>query len=602
MKKATVRSEPRPATTLELDVAVGAPVAYAGLRKALMSLRALSPESFDTLIRERKPEFNCLLPGTFPEARHISDLAISPSERRLHKESEQVFRVLNLAASLIVHAVKETGRTHRFTQVGATDEVSLRGLMRAVEWARLEGLEGKLAFAGWSTRRSVFSAHFEQRRRELLDAVRRRMRLPLTERPDGREQPFPAEVPVDAEGRYLAATLDATAPAERRIAAGLLGARECFFSTNHEGALLALEQALDLLESRRETLALPAIQAAFAALDEGLNAPAVEIDRENLASLAELRFVLYRHQGVVHSFLGEYHNAVESFSRGLEDRTLSPIRRSELLNYRAVCVVKRLNWEDFGLSELKTALGLSKARGSDAEKFQEAWVRNGLALIYWRRKEFPAALEEVRLAAAAAGDLHSPVVAHAKINLLSNISVLQEDAKQLTEAIQTWNKFEKISSSWGPNFMKHYRYRLGGLHKKLGSVDTAMAYYAEAFEKTHELNDPFYGARIATELGAHALIEGDKAAAEPWFQKALDCAREMGEPYALALALAGLELARGGTQFGPVATAAAASSTYPVQAGRLKSAAERGDRDALLLELPRLRAKLNLPFAPVTAL
>src|SRR5690606_38530372 len=131
----------RSAESIEVDAGTWAPVALASLRKVLGALRPLAPTVFTAHVRRRPAEWNRLVPGSVADAPDISDLALSPSERRLHKESEQTLRVLNAAAALIVDVLRQSGRSLHVENAGEADLVSLRGLMRAVEWARLEGLD-----------------------------------------------------------------------------------------------------------------------------------------------------------------------------------------------------------------------------------------------------------------------------------------------------------------------------------------------------------------------------------------------------------------------------------------------------------------------------
>lgn len=589
------RSAPR---VLEVDAGQFAPVAFGSLRKVFAVLQDHAPSIFAEHLRRRPAEWSRLLPGSVQGAPDLSDLALSPSERRLHKESEQVFRILNAGASLMVEVLRDTGCTLRVLNVGEADLVSLRGLVRAAEWAGLEGVAEGLQLSGFGARRHHASAWFEPRRREYLDALRRRLRLPLQERPDGPEARRSPEAPVDHEGRYLHAVLDEQADPARRIAAALLTTRTCFFSTNEEGTLLASEKALGLLDTYGAGLSLSGIQRAWDDLDQGFSNAAVELDRGDLEDLETIRGILLRRAGVAHAYTDEFPLALRRFAQGSE-LNLRPERRAELMNYHAICAIKRVKDADAGLAELKAAYALIADRTTPEARLQRAWLHNGLALVYWNRGQLDLAFNEVNQAAALAGDLHGPAATHAKINLLSNISVLQETAKRYDAAVETWSKFERVSRGWGANFDKHYRYRLGGLSLKQGDTSGSLAQYAEAFAKTRELQDDFYAHRIALELGTHRLRAGEKEAAALWFGEALQSARELGEPLGIAQAMAGTVLARGGSDFSEATAPLRASTTYAAAAASLQQALDAGRPEGIAAHLPSPRSKLNLPYAPV---
>ncbi|XXF76939.1 tetratricopeptide repeat protein [Myxococcaceae bacterium GXIMD 01537] len=585
-----------PARAVEVDAAVSLPVAFAGLRKVLQALAAHAPEVMKDAARRRPAEWNRLFPGSVAGVADLADLALTPSERRLHRESEQVLWVLNVAARAVLDALRESGRTLVVRRAGACDLVSLRGLMRAVECSRLEPGPCPIVFSGWGWRGVNAARLFEQRRRGALLVLRERMRLESFDLTEGGTHEGALEPALDPEGAYLRCVVDGGLSAERRVAAALLAVRACFFSSNYEGTLLAAEQGLRLLDASGASFSPGRVESEWDSLDAPEHAtPAVEIDRGSLGEVPVLRALLLRSIGVVQVYTGEHDAAMESFGRGLECR-VGPEGLGQLRMFRALTRIKRMGQVALAREELEAGLSPLEGRDAPDTRLQEGWLRNVLALTCFQEKKLEAALEEEKRAMRCVRDLHDPSATHLKINLISNVSVLQETARQLDDAITTWRRFERISSQWGTNFLKHHRYRLGGLQLGAGQREEAGASYAEAYTSAATLGDHYHQQSIAAELGRLHLDEGRHEEARQWFQRALDSAREVGEPLRVAESLAGAALAAGQAEFGEALRAASADSTHPAVARKLAEALARGDGAATQALLPGPRSKLNRPF------
>jgi tetratricopeptide (TPR) repeat protein len=198
-------------------------------------------------------------------------------------------------------------------------------------------------------------------------------------------------------------------------------------------------------------------------------------------------------------------------------------------------------------------------------------------------------------------DHQDPNATHLKLNVISNLSVVQETAGRRSEALKVWRRFREIGSDWGPNFVKHYSYREGTLELGNGDEDAAMACYQRSFDSAAAIQDSFYRAAIAAELGGHHLHAGRADRAGEWFAEALDRAHDLGDPHRIGEAMVGLALARGEDDLRPAAAMLARASTYVDPARALSRMIESGDREALAATLPRPGGKLNRPFDLVNA-
>jgi tetratricopeptide (TPR) repeat protein len=586
-----------PARAIEVDAGVALPVAFGGLRKILQLLGEHAPAVVKRAAEQHPAVWNRLFPGAAQGAPDLSDLALSPSERRLHRESEQAFWILNMVARLILDAIEEAGRPLVIRNAGQCDLVSLRGLMRAIEWARIDGHPGQVLLFDWDSRRKHSAALFAGRHDAYITTLQERMRAsPEQGRGGWRIEARALEAPVDLEGRYLQETVDEHQGAERRIAAAILAIRACFFTTNYEGAMLAAEHGLALLEQLGPALDTAAVVRAWDELEHtGFVTPAIEVDRSSIGGADELRALFHRQIGVVQVYTGQHDESLASFARGLEC-TLPPERQAQLRMFRALTMIKRLGNLDRARAEAEAGLKVLEGNGGPQSALHEAWLRNVYALICFQEKQLDQAMHQEKLAMKCVGDLHDPSATHLKINLISNLSVVQETRKQYADAIATWRRFEKISANWGVNFFKHHAYRLAALQLLAGERAAAVQGFGQAYASAEALGDPFHLQVIAAELGRVYLDAGERAEAETWFRRAAESARAIGDPLRLAESLAGISVAVGGTDWAEAKRLAGESTTYVAEAAKLSQALASGDPAAVQAVLPRPRTKLNRPF------
>lgn len=577
---------------IEVDLGANAPVAFTGLRSALRTLQQLHPQVVQQRASQHAAEWNALFPGAVEGAPSLMDLALTPSERRLHRESEQTFWVLNFGARVILDVIAASGRSLHFKNVGAADLPSLRAVMRAVEWGRIHKLEDRIHTSGWEAQPRLGAEVFAAKRRSYLEVAARRMKVSLQPASSAALRPLGAlEAPVDDEGRYLAAVLDERSDAATRIAAAVLAIRACFFSTNYEGAYLASELGLKLL---RDPVSPASVLAAWDALDTKFTTPAIEIDRQSLGDQEELKALFHRCLGVLHAFTGSHDASMASFAVGIECQ-IPPEGKAHLRMFRGLLSIKRMGELPTARREIEQGLAELEGRPGQMPTLHEGWLRNVYALTFFQEKRLDEALKQEALAMKCVGDLHDASATHLKINLISNISVVQETAKRFGDAITTWRKYEKISGNWGANFSKHHRYRLGGLTLRSGDLEGARGWYQEAYQAAEQLGDALHRQFIAAEQGRAALDAGNQEEAQQWFARALDHALVIGDPLTVAQSLAGQQLAIGGSDFAEAKRVAACSTTLEKDTAKLLAALEKGGEE-LKAVLPPPRTKLNRPF------
>lgn len=593
-----------PERAIEVDLGRAIPNAFGGLRRVIGALEQVAPEAVRGAAEKTRPEWNRLLPGTFTDAPPLEDVAVTPSERRLHRESEQMFRVLNAGARAILAALEQTGRPLVLRNAGATDLLTLRGLMRAAEWGRLRPAAPGIWLSEWSAQPGKTSVRYARRRKLSLEKLAQRLRAvpaadALANGGTGANvvavDAGPAE---DSEHRYLRLALDPSGSATARMAAALHGVRACFFSTNYDGALLSAEVGLSLLDSGAK-IDRTELERTFAQLDDPAFAiGTLELDATSLGDEEELRSLLLRNIAHVSVFNGDFDEAFSLYEAALGCRT-APERQAMSRMFRALTMVKRLNQLDKAQAELNAGLQILEGRSGADAALQEGWLRNLLALTLFMQKDMDGAMAEEHRAMACMQGLKDHSAAHLITNLVSNISVLHEAAKQYDVALATWAVYEQVSIQWGTAFFKHHRFRRAGLHRLTGNVDAALADCEEAYRLSGELGDHFHRQAIGAEVGRWMLDLGRPEEARRWFARAVEHARIEGEPQRLGEALAGLAISGGDATLAEAKQALAATSTYPNEAQKLANALDSGDPAAIRTTLPAPRTKLNRPFDPV---
>ena len=579
--------------TIEVDIGSTLPSAFSGLRVLLRTLQAYESSAIDTVARKHPQEWNQLFPGSIEDSSELSDLALSPSERRLHRESEQVYRTLNVAAEAIVASLRSGNRRLVLRNTGTCDLVSLRGLMRACERARLDHQPYGIIFADWGNSTALPQMVAQLRQLSHNRLIERLDCMPT----DSLCESFPSLrsdcIVEDFEHTCLRHVVGKEEPA-LRIAAAVLAIRSCFYSTNYEGALLAIFKALDIINNQPTDFTISAVQRCFAALDDKNIAPAIEIDESCLESVAEIKALLWKSIGVVQSLVGDHVTAIDAFNKAL-DCNPSPEACAQLHMYLGLIHVKKLHKSEEAITLLNRGLSLLQGRTRERAIREEGWTRNVIALAFFQQRNLKEALAEEKRATAVVGQLHDPQATHLKINLISNMSVLYESARQYTNAIQIWQRFAAVSSAWNTSFWKHHTYRSAGLHLAAGEQEQALQKYHEAYTRAKELDDSYHGQVIAAELGQFFLQEGQKDQAAEWFCRAHEHAEAIGDPFRLGESMVGEALSLGGDPR-PGVEIAQLSTTYPDGAQKLLRASETADQMALVAALPKLRTKLNRPF------
>lgn len=581
-------------SAVRVDVNTGPAASYAGLRESLVALRVEGAD-FDELSSRHPAEWAVLFPTeTRPSSARLEEMAHAPSERRLYQESEQVYRVLSLAAAALCIGTVQLGKPLLVSGIGGTDLSSLRGFMRAVEHARVVDGAELLLDSPASVRRPL-GGHGDYRGERVR--CLRRMGLPITEDdlvPDlgaGTDARF---VPLSEEHELYLRARDSQSSCVDRVAASLAYCRRAFFSGNWEGMAIVADEALSLLARMPESR-VPELLARAQRMEDLF--PVDEFETTYSRGIADIRGSLLKVLGIQASFRGDPDMALACFRAMRDARGLSPEIRAQSHFYSALALSRRKEWLTGAVVEIEQGLDVVKRKPHEAGSVrrERGWLQHLRGLTLFSERRLAAALEHEKQALACTSGLTDARSAYLRINLYSNISVLQEKAGRHTAALMTWEKCKQATGSSNAAFVKHYTYRRAGLRLMTGEWEAVLEDLDTTLAHAGDFGDLFHETEVRLELGALHATAGDAEDASEQYGRAESTARLLGDPYRIALAQAGQVMLSGSASLSRSAAATAALSlSRPGESMILaKAVAEGGELAGLL---PRPRTNLSRPF------
>jgi hypothetical protein len=571
---------------IEVDLATGVAASFAGLRRAIGAV-VDNGADLGAVVARYPAEWAILTDPTIHADTALAEIAISASERRLHRESEQNFRVLQVAAIALCHGSASVGRRLVLRGVGHSDFATLRGLVRALEYARATGV-GRLAVPVEDAVRvgapHVAQADYLEERARCLQLMS--LDVGLGDLVVGQRSATGAS--CEAVRLFELATTE-TMTAKERITAALDYCRKAFYEGNWEGMAVVAGSCLPVAERLS-----PSDISALGGSGSSDKVQAIEFEPALLRHAGDVRAYLFKVLGIQATFRERQDQAIAYF-RAMRDGTgpLSPEVRAQSHLYAALTLIKRKQQTTAAVGELESGFAALSAVSEPTASIQRerGWLHNLRGLVYFRQRDMRAALDQEKAALACLEGLLDPSSIHLRVNLVSNISVLQENAGRLAQAHRTWERFAGTRFEGDEKFVKHHRYRSGGLLLKMGDQAQARVELDESLARCVALCDDFHECEIATEIGT-ALLDHEPAEAEKYFEQACAAAGHLGDPYRMAVAAVGRSLASGRQPDPGNRTLAARSTTHCRQVAALAQALD-GDPSGCL---PMPRTKLNRPF------
>ncbi|RXT29802.1 hypothetical protein B5P46_01640 [Rhizobium leguminosarum] len=507
-----VRIEPDPKDTL-----IGFSAVRPAVSQAIVDLEA---NGHIALLTTLATELVWLFPSLrgrvwTANALDLEAIALPPSRRRLHKESEAVQRVvISLVRLLRAWRAEAGGKTLlHFYRLQEMDEHSARLLRRMVE--ALPGSDlAILASLGGAPSEAAPAVEGALREHIDVGAFRSRMlaRLRKLIRPEILQSPANPngthDVPV------LRGLPDAfeIATAEARARAAFSAALLSGGDGTHVGRLAAQAVAASVF-----TLNLPLAIATVAELGDKFSHIAAA-DRHEIALQV----------GFAHAFSTSFESARQALEVSAEFAETTE-QRAATHFYLALVHIKRLGNPVEGRQHVDVALDLLEAAGDAAHDNEIAWLYNLKALSFVEEKNLAAAGRCLHLAVTRnARPARSSDQVHLKLNLLNNITLLEEISGRYDQAIARYAMLEPLMRTASPSAAKHWHYRLGALMVRCGRREEGIVHLEAAHASAERDEDLYYCDRIAADIAAVQEACGDRTNATLWYRRAAAIEREIG--------------------------------------------------------------------------
>lgn len=440
---------------------------------------------------ELKQQFSAELQFLFPEASSFNEhadpleaLAAGSSERRLSKESEQIFRLVWGISKLIQLVSYSKPLQISFYNAAEADRVSLQFI------SYLSYMKGNI-----------------------------KLRVHV------------GEVPTswDEECRLLRCellqlwkkSLHDTEEIEERMKA-VINNRS--LSLDEKTALSWFQNiesinTCDIEETIQRYVMGGNYEAGLALIQKGIH---TDRNKERLATF-------WMKKGLVYAFCGNYSKAIVCYKH-LFSLSTSPQKRTATCMYLALLSSKRLDQEEEAQSWIKKGMEEAEMLEGKEADIEKGWLFNVRALSAFREKNYREALQYSQAALKRIMNHQAGDALHLKINVISNLSVLFEKMGLSEKALTTWQKFDQfITRNTTAAFSKTYYFRLGALRVASGQQKEGIAYITRAYEIAKGIDDVFHAAFIAQELAIYAYNDNDYAQAVHWLEHSASMAVEFGD-------------------------------------------------------------------------
>jgi tetratricopeptide (TPR) repeat protein len=501
------------------------------LRKIIFILHG---EGKHDLLKNFGPEILYLFPDLkevelLHNMRVLEDIALSPSRRRLHKESEQMFRVTQMIVTLLLKYIEflDHDVILYFNELEKMDEHTIRCFARLAKCSRdyhviltasvSSAMKDDSRFDMKSDTEVNQFVHLADNRNLLMRNLHDRLAPRVFEI----ESLHSEDPSIHLEDTKL--TLNQNADKEKTFSVeGILFTAEIQKSQKLAEILISNastdldSQVIDALETAVFT---QNYEHALSLADHILT----HQDKLNNETILEV----WIHIAMCYAFMQDFEKSLELYKHAhqfVEDH----LQYAELNLYISLLYIKRLNQPLLGRELLNDSIqSLEKLEGAKVE-VERTWLHNLKALSYVEMKELDQAYIHCRkgLEYIKRGDRSENAI-HIKINLISNITVLQEYTNKIELALKNWMKFDKFVESSSTVFAKHYLYRKAGLYYKLGELDQATHCLQQSFQIANQLNDSFHKDVIGRALGAIYFEQEQIDEATKWYKESLKAKKSL---------------------------------------------------------------------------
>lgn len=542
-----VRRELSSATQLvEIGCANPTLESFMALCEVLDALVPTVADEADWLLCRHAPEIAAIHPqlaARFPAAQpavSLSEIALTPSERRSHRESEQAFRIISSISRLVIAAQRECPSlaaaplTLWWRDLDLADRPTLvtfryldRWINRALVPVLLVGELSQVirpdlprapaadAVFGWRAHRERLVATIQS---DFAGVTQQLQPSPAGDRPRKPALVDPQSSDEPPAGP-IAAALAALARGDREEGCmqALFAIRHAVFNLNLEAVIMlgsAIVTALpDGAPTQLDGARLSAEQERLAAQEYSV---ALEFTLGRLDRARDVLTATWKAIALAHTFLEDHEVAIGCYERALAIAD-DPTMQAQLRMYLGLLTGKRLFDIAAAQDHLQEGLRAVDGATDPAALIERGWLMNVSALMAFQTKRHRDAMKLVRGAFDLMGPLTSGEAVHLKINVLSNISVLLEATGNVDQALEVWLQFARFPDGGSDVFAKHYFFREGGLRRKTGDLEGAMSCYEQSYDKALQIADPYHAEIAARSCGYVAHARAKYADAARWY-------------------------------------------------------------------------------------
>jgi len=607
--------------------------AFLPMRAVLDALVPIIAAEAEGLLRRHAPEIAAIYPTLttkFPAVQPavpLTELALTPSERRSHRESEQAFRIISGISRLVIDAQRECPTlasaplTVWFGELDLAERPTLLTFRRLGRWinrARVPVLLVGDVDVRMRAPAEGPSFDWREKREQLVAAIRRdfageELHLAARRTAGDQWQPIALDAnraptaPAGPVGKAIAALK--RGDCEEGCIQALFAIRRAVFDLNLEAVMLMGSAIVAALPQGAATqLDAARLEAERERLTDQETSAALEFTLGRLDRARDVLIATWKAVALVHTFLEDHERALDCYGRALEladDRAM----RAQLHMYLGLLTGKRLHRVADAQVLLKEGLAAIDGQTDAAATLERGWLLNVSALMAFQTKRHKDAMQMVHESLQLMSPLSSSDAVHLKINLLSNISVLLEATGNIDQALEMWLQFGRFLNGGSDVFAKHYLFREGGLRVKTGDLDGAMSCFSRSFEKAQPIDDDYHAEIAARACGYVAHAQSSFADSARWYGLSADLLVRTGDydelpRVLLAAALSSLRAGRADAARDFVARAETMSANADGAPSATVKAVARALATTPAMDLERLErdlvvapsTKLNRPF------
>jgi len=533
-------------------------VSFWPLRQLLEQLLLIVTNEAPDLLNYYAPEISVVHPqlaerlGVHPRLT-LAQLALTPSERRIHRESEQAFRIINGICQLLVEAQLACPTFMGkplviwFENLQTADYPTLLTFRRLNRWicqARVPlFLVGTLApgatfSLSYDLPLSPELEHFldwQDQHDQLQELVRGQLlgeEYHLDEAsPQVEENRASGKAVADEQcaADHMALQHFKNGQIEEGCAYAIQAIRSALFMLNLEEVFLLGRHIISLLDS------LPDDQfdeQCFVSLWQSLIANDLYVALEfSVAGIHRKRDILiatWKAIALAHTFLEHHQDALDCYFQAFKLAD-TPEMKAQLNMYMGLVAGKRLHQADQARTFLQRGFEELEGLSSPEGLLERGWLLNVNALMNYQKSRYRDSMGMVQNALTSIRQLHHSEATHLKVNLISNISVLYEDTEHIAQAITTWKFFRSFLGTANEIFAKHYLYREGGLHMKAGDLKAALECMQQSYTQAEATWDNFHGEVVARACGYLEYQLAEFSAAHEWYRKSTQLREKIGD-------------------------------------------------------------------------